>query len=139
MSNLNLKKEKGKSMLIEVKDKKVMEYLNSMYRDFKDSTVQNEEVNEFRNSLRKVVNNNKMNLISGGLIYDYVSSQLENDCDYYIEANIELQPNIPVSENIEMVKNLYKEWEYLNEWFEKRFLLKNSNYGLTTITLKERV
>nr|WP_321267755.1 hypothetical protein [uncultured Sulfurimonas sp.] len=131
--------KKGRSIFIEVKDKKVMKYLKSMYQDFKDYPVQNEEVNEFIDSLRKVVNNNKMNLISGGLIYDYVSSQLENDCDYYIEANLESQPNIPVLENIEMVKNLYKEWKYLNEWFEKRFSLKNSNYGLTTITLKEVV
>ncbi|MBU3939608.1 hypothetical protein KJ942_08880 [bacterium] len=126
-------------MLLEIKDKKVREYLKSMYLDFKFSSVDAEEIKNLIDVLRKVVNNNKMNVLNGGYIYSYVSSQLENDCNYYIKKSLELQPYIPSPENIKMIKELYKEWEYLDEWFKKNFTINHSDYGLTTITLKEIV
>ncbi|MBU4024149.1 hypothetical protein KKF31_03220, partial [bacterium] len=98
-----------------------------------------EEIKNLIDVLRKVVNNNKMNVLNGGYIYSYVSSQLENDCNYYIKKSLELQPYIPSPENIKMIKELYKEWEYLDEWFKKNFTINHSDYGLTTITLKEIV
>ncbi|MDA7817059.1 hypothetical protein N9A28_02595 [Sulfurimonas sp.] len=126
-------------MLIEVNDKKVREYFKNMYQDFKDSLVHTEETILLRDSLRKVVNNNKISLVGGGLIYDYISSQLENDCSYYIEKNLTLQQDIPVSENIQMVENIYEEWEYLNNWLKERFILKTSDFGLREIKVKERI
>lgn len=124
-------------MLIEVNDKKVREYFKNMYQDFRDSLIHTEETILLRDSLRKVVNNNKINLIGGGLIYDYISSQLENNCNHYIENNLNLQSDIPVSENIQMVKDIYEEWEYLNSWLQESFTLETSECGLRTIKLRE--
>ena len=125
-------------MLVKVNDKKVREYLKSMYLDFKLSPIKNEESSFLRDTLRKVVNNNKINLISGGFIFDYVSKQLENSRSYYLEKHMSMRDDMSYSEHLEIIEEVYQEWEYLFKWLNEIFSIEN-NFGLRTIKFKERV
>jgi len=125
-------------MLVEVNDKKVREYLKSMYLDFKLGPIKTEESEFLRDTLRKVVNNNKINLISGGFIFDYVSRQLENSRSYYLEKNMSMIEELSYSQHLEIIEGVYQEWEYLSKWLNEIFIIEN-NFGLRTIKFKERV
>ena len=125
-------------MLVEVNDKKVREYLKSMYLDFKLSPIKTEESEFMRVTLRKVVNNNKINLISGGFIFDYVSKQLENSRSYYLEKHMSMRNDLSYSQHLETIEEVYQEWEYLFEWLNQIFSIEN-NLGLKTIQFQEIV
>jgi len=123
-------------MLVEVNDKKVREYLKSMYLDFKLSPIKTEESEFLRDTLRKVVNNNKINLVSGGFIFDYVSRQLGNSRNYYLEKHMSIRDDMSYSEHLETIEEVYQEWEYLFEWFNQIFIIED-DFGLRTIKIRE--
>ena len=123
-------------MLVEVNDKKIREYLKSMYLDFKLSPIKTEESEFLKDTLRKVVNNNKINLVSGGFIFDYVSKQLGNSRSYYLEKNISMRDDLSYFQHLETIEEVYQEWEYLFEWLNQIFIIEDE-FGLQTIKFRE--
>ena len=118
-------KTKGTRTMIKINDKILLECMNAIQQDLLEAgrrdPVDKESVADMTNMLRKVLKNKSINLFSAGLLYEYVS--------YDIEELESLKSSMPE----EIAIKVFQEWDYIRAWIEANFVA-SQNYGLVSIS-----